>query len=164
MKSSVEKGRGFFVAATIAILVIGFLSTAIHPVSSATQTPTGLIVPLYAYPTNPTWNALIQAKQSHPNVPIIAIINPNSGPGSSSDPSYVSGIASLQSAGISVVGYVPTGYASFPKEILRPPRSLAARTYTDIRRWTEHPKGGHFAALEQPRVLAGEIVEFFRSL
>jgi len=59
---------------------------------------------------------------------------------------------------------VPVGYADFPKEILRPPRSLAARTYTDIRRWTPMKKGGHFAALEQPDALAREIVEFFESL
>ena len=59
---------------------------------------------------------------------------------------------------------VPTGYAEFPHEILRPPRSLAARVYTDIRRWTTMPKGGHFAAMEQPEALAREIVEFFRPL
>jgi pimeloyl-ACP methyl ester carboxylesterase len=59
---------------------------------------------------------------------------------------------------------VPTGYAQFPKEILRPPRSLAARAYTDIRRWTVMPRGGHFAALEQPEALAAEIREFFRPL
>ena len=59
---------------------------------------------------------------------------------------------------------VPTGYAEFPHEILRPPRSLAARVYTDIRRWTTMPKGGHFAALEQPEALAYEIVEFLRPL
>jgi pimeloyl-ACP methyl ester carboxylesterase len=59
---------------------------------------------------------------------------------------------------------VPTGYAQFPREILRPPRSLAARTYTDIRRWTVMPRGGHFAALEQPEALAAEIRKFFRSL
>jgi microsomal epoxide hydrolase len=59
---------------------------------------------------------------------------------------------------------VPTGYAEFPKEILRPPRSLAARTYSDIRRWSVMPKGGHFAALEQPAALAHEVVEFFRPL
>jgi len=59
---------------------------------------------------------------------------------------------------------VPTGYAEFPKEILRPPRSLAARTYTDIRRWTTMPRGGHFAALEQPELLAREILEFFAAL
>ncbi|MGH8669856.1 MAG: epoxide hydrolase family protein [Burkholderiales bacterium] len=59
---------------------------------------------------------------------------------------------------------VPTGYAEFPKEILRPPRSLAARTYTDIRRWSVMPRGGHFAALEQPQALAGEILAFFAGL
>jgi pimeloyl-ACP methyl ester carboxylesterase len=59
---------------------------------------------------------------------------------------------------------VPTGYAEFPREILRPPRSLAARTYTDIRHWSVMPKGGHFAALEQPDALAHEVVEFFRAL
>src|SRR6266436_5906993 len=59
---------------------------------------------------------------------------------------------------------VATGYAEFPREILRPPRSLAARTYRDIRRWSVMPRGGHFAALEQPEALAGEIREFFRPL
>jgi microsomal epoxide hydrolase len=59
---------------------------------------------------------------------------------------------------------VPVGYAEFPKEILRPPRALARRTYTDIRRWSEMKKGGHFAALEQPEALASEIIEFFRPL
>ncbi|MDA8109490.1 MAG: alpha/beta fold hydrolase [Betaproteobacteria bacterium] len=59
---------------------------------------------------------------------------------------------------------VPTGYAEFPKEILRPPRSLAATLYTDIRRWTVMPRGGHFAALEQPAALASEIAEFFGAL
>jgi pimeloyl-ACP methyl ester carboxylesterase len=59
---------------------------------------------------------------------------------------------------------VPTGYAEFPREILRPPRSLAQKTYTDIRRWSVMKKGGHFAALEQPDALAHEMVEFFRPL
>jgi len=59
---------------------------------------------------------------------------------------------------------VPTAYAQFPAEILRPPRSLAQRTYTDIRRWTVMPHGGHFAALEQPEALANEVCEFFRPL
>ncbi len=59
---------------------------------------------------------------------------------------------------------VPMGYAEFPKEILRPPRALAERAYTDIRRWSVMPKGGHFAALEQPEALAREVKEFFRAL
>ena len=59
---------------------------------------------------------------------------------------------------------VPMGYAAFPREILRPPRSVAQKVYTDIRRWTSMPRGGHFAAMEQPEALAREIVEFFRPL
>jgi pimeloyl-ACP methyl ester carboxylesterase len=59
---------------------------------------------------------------------------------------------------------VPVGYAEFPKEIVRPPRSLAARTYTDIRQWSVMQKGGHFAALEQPAALAAEVERFFRPL
>jgi microsomal epoxide hydrolase len=59
---------------------------------------------------------------------------------------------------------VPTGYAAFPKEIIVPPRSLAEKIYTNIQRWTEMEKGGHFAAMEQPAALAAEIQSFFRSL
>jgi pimeloyl-ACP methyl ester carboxylesterase len=59
---------------------------------------------------------------------------------------------------------VPMGYAEFPREILRPPRSLAEKTYTDIRRWSVMKKGGHFAALEQPDALAREVKEFFAGL
>jgi len=59
---------------------------------------------------------------------------------------------------------VPTGYVEFPHEIMRPPRSVAQRVYTNIKRWTVMPKGGHFAALEQPVALAQEIREFCRPL
>ena len=59
---------------------------------------------------------------------------------------------------------VPTGYSEFPHEILRAPRSLAERSYTDIRRWTVMQRGGHFAAMEQPEALAAEIIAFFRAL
>jgi pimeloyl-ACP methyl ester carboxylesterase len=59
---------------------------------------------------------------------------------------------------------VPTGYAEFPREILRPPRSLAAQVFKDIRRWSVMKKGGHFAAMEQPDALAQELREFFRPL
>jgi hypothetical protein len=72
----------------------------------------GTIVPLYTYPTDPSWSALIAAKTAHPTVPVVAIVNPNSGPGALADPQYVSGISSLASAGIQVVGYVPTNYAA----------------------------------------------------
>jgi len=59
---------------------------------------------------------------------------------------------------------VPMGYCEFPTEIVRPPRSLAERTFTDIRRWSVMPHGGHFAAMEQPAALAEEIRAFYRPL
>jgi microsomal epoxide hydrolase len=58
---------------------------------------------------------------------------------------------------------VPTAYAAFPCEIVRPPRSMAERMY-NIQRWTVMPAGGHFAALEEPEALAADIREFFRPL
>ncbi len=51
----------------------------------------------------------------------------------------------------------------FPGEIAMPPRALAERGM-NIVRWTEMPKGGHFAAMEQPELLARDIREFFRPL
>ena len=59
---------------------------------------------------------------------------------------------------------VPTGYVEFPKEILRPPRSVAQSMYANIQHWTKMQKGGHFAALEQPEALAADVREFFRPL
>ena len=58
---------------------------------------------------------------------------------------------------------VPTAYASFPGEILHPPRAWAERAY-NITRWTPMPAGGHFAALEEPEALAADIRAFFRPL
>jgi len=55
---------------------------------------------------------------------------------------------------------VPTAVALFPKEYLEwAPRSYVERIY-NIQRWTEMPKGGHFAALEQPDLLVKDIREF----
>jgi len=59
---------------------------------------------------------------------------------------------------------VPTAVALFPKEYLEwAPRSYVERIY-NIQRWTEMPKGGHFAALEQPDLLVKDIRDFVKSL
>lgn len=58
----------------------------------------------------------------------------------------------------------PTGAALFPAEFLPwPPRSYVERTYNLVH-WTEMPKGGHFAAMEQPQLLVDDIRKFARSL
>ena len=51
---------------------------------------------------------------------------------------------------------VPTAVAAFPAEILSPPREWAERVYRIVR-WTPMPRGGHFAALETPDLLAEDI-------
>ena len=55
----------------------------------------------------------------------------------------------------------PAGMAMFPQEISKPPREWGERSY-DVRRWTEMANGGHFAALEEPQLLAEEVRAFFR--
>ncbi len=57
----------------------------------------------------------------------------------------------------------PLGVALFPRELLLPPRSWVERVFNVVR-WTAMPRGGHFAAMEQPKLLAEDIRAFFRPL
>jgi pimeloyl-ACP methyl ester carboxylesterase len=58
---------------------------------------------------------------------------------------------------------VPTGVARFPKEMLRYPRAWVERQY-NVTRWTEMPRGGHFAAMEQPVAFVDDVRAFFRTV
>ena len=59
---------------------------------------------------------------------------------------------------------VPTACALFPKELLAwPPRSYAEKI-SNIQQWTEMPRGGHFAAMEEPELLINDIRQFARKL
>lgn len=58
---------------------------------------------------------------------------------------------------------VPAGFALFPKDLTHPPRAWAERFF-NVRRWTEMPRGGHFAAVEEPKALAEDLRSFFRPL
>jgi pimeloyl-ACP methyl ester carboxylesterase len=58
---------------------------------------------------------------------------------------------------------VPTGVAVFPKEIYFTPRRWAEARY-DVVRWTMMPRGGHFAALEEPDLVLEDVRAFFRDL
>jgi pimeloyl-ACP methyl ester carboxylesterase len=57
----------------------------------------------------------------------------------------------------------PCAVARFPKEEPMPPREWVERAY-DVVRWTEMPRGGHFAAMEEPERLAEDIRESLRGL
>jgi epoxide hydrolase len=56
---------------------------------------------------------------------------------------------------------VPTGVALFPRDSSI--RRFAEREHTIVR-WTEFDRGGHFAAMEVPDLLVGDVREFFRRL
>ncbi len=58
---------------------------------------------------------------------------------------------------------VPTACAVFPKEISIAPRRWVEAQY-NLTRWTEMPRGGHFAAMEEPNLLVDDIRTFFRTL
>ena len=58
---------------------------------------------------------------------------------------------------------VPTGVARFPKEIMRFPRAWVAAQYNLVH-WTEMPKGGHFAAMEQPELFVADLRKFFATI
>jgi epoxide hydrolase len=52
----------------------------------------------------------------------------------------------------------------FPKEIHRPSRRWAEKRFTDIRYWNEPPRGGHFAAFEQPSLFVADVRAFFHTV
>jgi hypothetical protein len=57
----------------------------------------------------------------------------------------------------------PTALADFPHDNFTPLRHVAERT-NNIVQWTQYERGGHFAAMEQPESLVGDIRTFFRKL
>jgi pimeloyl-ACP methyl ester carboxylesterase len=57
----------------------------------------------------------------------------------------------------------PVGFAHFPREINHPPRTWLERTFNVVQ-WTDMPSGGHFAAMEEPGLLAADIRSFFRNV
>ncbi len=58
---------------------------------------------------------------------------------------------------------VPTGVARYPKEVLRLPRPWIERAY-NVTYWSEMPRGGHFAAMEQPELFADDLRAFFSTV
>jgi epoxide hydrolase len=58
---------------------------------------------------------------------------------------------------------LPTGIAAFPKEIFRAPRHWCEATY-NVTHWTKMPRGGHFAAFEQPELFVDDVRKFFATV
>lgn len=74
----------------------------------------GLLVPAYQYPTLGTLWADCAAAASR--VPLVAVLDPASGPGAGVDPTYTAAVGAVRAAGGKVIGYVPTFWATTPPE------------------------------------------------
>lgn len=98
-------------AALLAVFTFGRSATAAEKPAEAKLT---IIVPMYLYPEPAAlkhWDALIAAADK---APIVAIINPASGPGKSADPNYVEILKKAKASKLALVGYVSTSYAKIP--------------------------------------------------
>ena len=126
---AVSGAAGQPVSGTAGQPVTGGAGPAVGGAAGATAPPAtsaaATIVPLYTSPGDASWNTVIAAKMAHPKVGVVAIVNPNNGPGSAVSSAYTSGIARLTAAGIKVIGYVSTDYT----------RNSAATVKADIDRW-----------------------------
>lgn len=71
---------------------------------------------------------------------------------------------SYEGAFVAVPLSLPVGCSVFAKEIYQAPRSWAERCMSNLIHWNEVPKGGHFAAFEQPQLFVEELRDCFRSL
>lgn len=59
---------------------------------------------------------------------------------------------------------LPVGMSIFPKEIIKTPRKWADQVFPNIIHWNELPRGGHFAAFEQPELFVAELRSCFAKL
>ena len=59
---------------------------------------------------------------------------------------------------------VPAGLADFPHELFRTPKPWIHNRFTDIIQYTEMPRGGHFAAFEEPELFANDVIQFIEKV
>ncbi|BCS28305.1 spherulation-specific family 4 protein [Aspergillus puulaauensis] len=101
--------------AIVVILVIVLPLALILPNKGEKGKPSSVIFPLYIYPeSNSTWGPLYTAISSHPDLDFVIVVNPQSGPGSSTlpDEAYQAAIRQLNTyPNAQKVGYVRTNYA-----------------------------------------------------
>jgi hypothetical protein len=100
-------------------LSLAVLATAMFGGAEGRADEVVALVPAYFYPTwwsGSPWDDLNAAAA---RIPIEAIMNPASGPGTAANPDYAYAVGALKLAGGKVIGYVPTGYGSrAPADVL----------------------------------------------
>lgn len=119
----------------LGIILLGLSSCGGGQVPAAQKSSMTLFVPLYAWPNlttpNNDWQRVAKAASL---LPVIAVINPNSGPLSPAPQAFLDGIALLHQAGAKVLGYIPSGFGA---------RSLLAMQQ-DMDKYTAYKVDGFF--------------------
>jgi serine/threonine protein kinase len=144
-RAAFPRGRAWLAVAAMAILLLGagIAGFALIPRKSEEAPPSStgrpkdplpaaeaaprlrLLVPAYFYPAGDglaQWDKLLEAPDP---AAVVVIVNPDSGPGKAADPNFVRVIGRARQRGFTVIGYVPTRYATRPLE----------ETKGDIDRW-----------------------------
>jgi hypothetical protein len=106
-----------------------------------------LTVPAYFYPADAglkPWDRLIEAAG---RVPVVAIVNPDSGPGAKADANYTAVIGRARKGGVTLVGYVTTSYARRP----------LAEVKAEVDRWLELYPGIHGILFDEQASAAGKV-------
>jgi hypothetical protein len=128
---------GLFVVTALAVLAVSMPVSAQAPRKTkagdgAQAVRMRLWVPAYYYPFGPglrEWNRLIAAAKS---VPIVAIVNPASGPGDHVDTNFAAVIPRARKAGVTLVGYIGTQYTRKPLEQVKREVDTFLHFYPDI--------------------------------
>jgi Spherulation-specific family 4 len=111
---------GIFVLLSVAIgAIFNSINKDSLPVPATAATPAKaklqVLIPLYIYPQivngRSNWLPLVEAANK---IPVVAIINPNSGPGGKPNADYIQGLKLLQKGGVKTIGYVATNYGKRP--------------------------------------------------
>lgn len=128
---------------------VGFVATA----QGQTLAPVGLLIPAYFDPgTDATdWNRMAGAATQ---VPLIAVMNPNSGPGKSLDSNYLAAVTALNAAGGRTIGYVHTSYGY---------RSLGAVEKDVAKYFSWYPVDGIFID-EMASVATSRNLKYYKAL
>ncbi|KAG5980058.1 hypothetical protein E4U55_004441 [Claviceps digitariae] len=107
------------------------LSVLVVAAWAASASATGLLLPLYLYPSSQfndgaaNWKPVIAAASSSPSLAFLTVINPFNGPGRTgqpgdADPNYISGVSQLNALrNINTIGYVRTNYSTAPMQELK---------------------------------------------
>ena len=127
---------------------LGLALAAAFVTSAAGQPPaapaTKLLVPAYFYPAGDglaTWKTLLDAAKK---LPVVAIVNPASGPGKAADPNYAELFEIARPSPATLIGYVTLGYAKRPLADVKAEVDAWVKLYPDIKGifFDEQPSGG----------------------